>query len=44
MRLHFTTREMATLAMLVACNAAMELTLGNLLHAVCSPIDRKSVV
>jgi hypothetical protein len=44
MRLHFTTREMATLAMLVACNAAMELTLGNLLHAVRSPMTGSLLV
>jgi hypothetical protein len=43
-RLFFTTREMATLAMLVACNAAMELTLGNLLHAVRSPMTGSLLV
>ncbi len=44
MRLHFTTREMATLAMLVACNAAIELTLGNLLHAIRSPMTGSLLV
>lgn len=44
MRLHFTTRELATLAMLVACNAAIELTLGNLLHAIRSPMTGSLLV